>query len=145
MAPQRKRPTPVGGTPAGYFEARGELAGKNSAPRRLPPFGKPLADALRAGRVPANDIRLYIGVDAWTAAERHTASAPKLVLPPGEPPDSFSWPVQGCSVWVIQAGDASDHQLLTLTQTLLDAGAEVVRVSQGIDLAVFRGGGHGAN
>lgn len=121
---ERRHDTP---SPA-YLRAHAELY-RTDRPRRLPPYGAALARDLMAGRVPWNDARIYVGADAWDRAKRHTASAPRLLLPPGDSPDHYRWPVEGCQVWVIAAGTVADSTLLRLAELLLDAGAEVVRIS----------------
>lgn len=49
-APQRKRPAPVGGTPAGYFQGLGELSGKYTDPNTSAPIERLLSrlDRIRA-------------------------------------------------------------------------------------------------
>lgn len=116
-----------------YVTVVGELYG-----RRLPPFGKPLARALLAGRVPVNDVWLFAGTRAWEKEE--SAKRPKLILPPDEAPSAFRWPVRRCSVLISAVGDLPDHRALALIHALLTDGAEVVRVLRDNRLAVFRRG-----
>lgn len=146
---QIQNPRTAGTVTGAYMEALGKLYGaKNhsttTAPlkRRLPPFGKGIKD--RIGSLPPCDrtIWVYSGDrHAWDLARvRSALKLPVLVLPPGEDPRLYVWPVHGCEVIVTDIGGSVDGALLTLASELLQSGASVVRIVNGTkpSLAVFR-------
>jgi len=62
-------------------------AGLEGSRKRLPPHARAIAEARRAGRVPARE-EVHVAVDFWL---KPTAGREVVVLPPGEPPESFAW------------------------------------------------------
>lgn len=74
-------------------------------------------------------VAVCIGMDAWQRAKRRNEGSsdwPALVLPPGEEPARYSWPVSGSYVVLeVDAGPSTD-QLRQLAHVLLQAGAVVV-------------------
>jgi len=63
---------------------------------RLPPHGKPLAERLKFGNPPLHCV-VCIGLNAWQRAKRWNASPADtvaMVLPPGNNPNDYQWPVE---------------------------------------------------
>lgn len=111
-----------------------------SAP--LPPFGLHLA----ANRSPS-EVRLYFGdnhEDAWRLARfRGSAGLPVLLLPDDQCVDSYRWPVSGWDVLAMQIGYFQPGAIPVLALTLLNAGANIVRVVAAPDYRlVIYGGSH---
>jgi hypothetical protein len=99
---------------------------------RLPPFGRELAAGRTLGKPgrPPLLVVVFAGADAWTrakAAHRRLVDVAPLVLPDGEPPGRFAWPVHE-QVVVIEAEGLGDLRILELVRALLLAGAAVVAV-----------------
>ena len=90
-----------------------------------------------------SEIRVYTGVRAWRLRANHAAAMPDramLLLPPGDPPEIYSWPVVGYEVLVIDTGGTPENMLRKLAYRLLCDGARVVRIvdtTKGA-LAIFR-------
>lgn len=67
---------------------------RGSTPRRLPPYGREVMDALSARR--AINLRLYANrPDPWTLAKQHRQAfglASTLVFPVDADPDAIRWP-----------------------------------------------------
>lgn len=97
--------------------------------KKLPPFGKALAERLKAKNYPSNDVYLFLGENAWQGAKNFTERGlPSLVLPNGEIPTNYRWPVQGCSVLTVITSELPAHIIKLTAYTLLLAKARVVRV-----------------
>ena len=93
--------------------------------RRRPPYAQQVEAHLKTGRsFPDGQHCVWIacGRDAWEqAAKTLTWGHLVMVLPPGECPNQFEWPVTGLDVVVLVAGD--------IDRTTLEAlGTELVRV-----------------
>lgn len=72
---------------------------------RLPPFAREIQAAVAAGKNP--NVYVYSTPNAWDLARRRreyhgTDSA--LILPPGEAPESFRWPVVPGGLLVVATG-----------------------------------------
>ena len=95
-----------------------------SAARRLPPYGRELVAARRAGVVP--NVHLMVGPRAWArAALRHPPNV--LALPPGDSPADFDWRCcAGLGVTVQAAEEADPERLALLIHYLLQAGTVLV-------------------
>lgn len=119
------------------------MRGIARAKRRLPPFGKQLADALERGLRPRNDVKLYVGRGAWDAARMAQLGVwVALAMPDGSKPDEFRWPVAGLGVVVFEMSHQGAERLQRLALHLLQAGACVVRVVHcGGNLSIYRPGG----
>jgi len=88
---------------------------------------------------PIGEIRIYIGTDAWNAARiRNAYSADALVFPDGESPTAYRWPVHGLDVLIIQAGTINLKPIPELAHVLIAAGANIVRVVYGAEMAIYR-------
>jgi hypothetical protein len=88
---------------------------------------------------PTSEIRIYAGSQAWgTARIRNSYCADALVLPEGESPSQYSWPVRGVDVLVIQAGIIDLKPIPELAHILIASGATIVRVVYGEDMAIYR-------
>lgn len=73
---------------------------------------------------------VYTGKDAWSIAR--DARCPALVLPDGEKPEAFRWPVAGFAVTIVRTSPIDSEIQLALARELLKAGAFPV-------IAVFSG------
>jgi len=92
--------------------------------RRLPPYGIALAQKLRQDK-PANVVWVACGERAWKRS-KHDLRRPDswaTLLPPGEDPASYRWPVVGCDCLVIHTGGLSPQELKNLCRCLIRAGA----------------------
>ena len=71
---------------------------------KVPPFGKPLKELLCSGSLPNNSVWLYVGKNAWQAGKNTCLSRPTrtLVLPPNASPLEYDWPVNGCSIVLVE-------------------------------------------
>jgi len=98
---------------------------------RLPPYGKALANRLKFGNTPFHVV-ITIGMDAWRRC-REWQSAPNdvsvLVLPDGDNPAAYAWPVSGQLVVVDVACGPTDEQLRDLAAVLLAYEADVITVT----------------
>lgn len=97
---------------------------------KLPPHGKALAARLRFGNPPFL-IFVCVGSDAWTRAKQRQESVNDfhaLVLPAGENPAVYRWPVADQLVVIDVCCGPSDEQLRDLAIVLLRDGAETVTI-----------------
>ena len=93
--------------------------------KRFPPYGKQVSDGVR-------ELLIYTGYDAWRLKGDICRLIPgRVILPPGESPGAFRWPVAGRDVLVIVLGDIADEVLLQLAHECLSQGATVARVLDG--------------
>ena len=86
------------------------------------------------------NLWIFSGPRAWTLARwRVGRGLPVLVLPPGQDPSEFQWPVLGTEITVVDSG-STESVLEALAHKLLASGALLVCVSYGKPrtLAVFR-------
>ena len=86
--------------------------------KRLPPFAK------RAMKSPDRHVIgffVYTGENAWEAARDGHGSA--LVMPDGESPASFRWPVSGFIVTIMRTSPIDAEIQFSLARELLKAGA----------------------
>ena len=92
------------------------LAKRNSSRTRLAPFGK-LVNA-------ASNLHIFAGPDAWGRAKQRKGGN-AMVLPEGDEPASYRWPVHGLEVMLIWK-DASRESVLEFGEYLIRSGAELV-------------------
>ncbi len=97
--------------------------------KKLPPFGKPLYELLKAGFRPNNDVKLFIGIKAWEKGKAFSVSYPAqtLILPPWVSPFSYIWPVKQCDILIFDTGYAQQVYLEELIYCLHMDGANKVR------------------
>lgn len=90
-----------------------------SQAKPLPPFGRAhLIEQRSSGPWVA------VGADAW--AYTRAKPFPVMVLPPGDDPAAYWWPVAGDSVVLVQHGDAEPASIEKLMLELLRSGATLV-------------------
>jgi len=98
---------------------------------KLPPYAKQLASHPDK---PILGVRVYTGKDAWDKAKKwntpENAGVPGLVLPEGEHPDSFRWPVRNHSVDIYRTSPIDPELQTSLARALLSAGAIIVIATQ---------------
>jgi hypothetical protein len=92
---------------------------------RLPPFAHDVvAD-------PARAVWVSAGPGAWARARRwRSEKEPGLVLPPGEDPGAYQWPVHGLNVALI-ATDMPEDDVAQILLALQRGGAVVVAILYG--------------
>jgi hypothetical protein len=97
--------------------------------RKLPPFGKLLADRQRF-RNPPFLVVICVGCDAWNSAKarNNRGDSVALVLPPDSDLAALSWPVAGCPVVIEWRQGPNVELIVELVRQLLRAGAESVTV-----------------
>ena len=95
-----------------------------SAARRLPPYGRELVAARRAGIVP--NVHLMVGPRAWArAALRRPPNV--LALSPGDSPTEFNWRCcAGLGITVQATEEPDSDRLALLVHCLIHAGAALV-------------------
>ena len=91
--------------------------------RQLAPFGRRLDAVLNSGRKPANCVFCFVGAYGWERAEYFSKRQPVLVLPPGDDPAVYRWPVAGLDCLVARVGKSTNREVLLLMRELLAAGA----------------------
>ena len=94
----------------------------------LPPYAKQVSRL-------DGDIWIYFGRDkarAWRCAKaRADCNLPALILPSGESPEKYAWPVSGRDVLAVQVGEFPQQDIPRFAKLLIAAGASVVRVVYG--------------
>ena len=85
---------------------------------RLPPYGR------QFDPVPRSGVRVAIGPAAWDRAMEDML--PVMVLPPGQDPLSYRWPVDDRPALVFETGPLDDRNLRGLAGSLLAAGSPFV-------------------
>ncbi len=119
--------------------------------RRLPPYGARLRSGL-------SELRVYVGAGAWDRARaaedsivtgecahcghqrlaKPSSRGSFVVLPPGEDPAAYAWPVATLAVLVLVAGAWSVDECRRLGALLLDARARrVVVVWPNAEITVY--------
>jgi hypothetical protein len=76
-----------------------------STATRRPPFARDIEAAVAAGRHP--NVFVFATADAWDRARRHRerhGADSALLLPPGEAPDAYRWPIVSGGVFVVAVG-----------------------------------------
>jgi len=120
MTTQMQRP------PAGGPGMLGGDSGINSTTaRRLAPYARHVIQRQRAGVEP--NVYLFAGSDCWNQAEhrrRTHGDGTALVLPPGEPPESYRWP--SLDALCLIPGAAEGDLVRRLVICLLCAGCRCV-------------------
>ncbi len=96
---------------------------------KLPPFGTKLLETFKnSDFYPANDIYLFVGLNAWKKASNFQISRPgTLCLPPWLPPRDYYWPVLNCNVLVFDTGYAEELYIEELVYCLYQNGSNIVR------------------
>jgi hypothetical protein len=94
----------------------------NKNRKRLPPFGKTIRQHPQLADL--NIIFVAIGRDAWGWAK--SQQNPTLVLPDGENPCSYDWPVTGFPVVVVRTSEVEPDIERQLASQLFRLGATSV-------------------
>jgi len=97
--------------------------------RKYPPYAKTLLDRRRFKNLPWL-VAVCVGGDAWKSAKVRNGRSDSvaLVLPAGNSPTAYVWPVQGCLVVIEWTQPAPESLIIELVRALLIAGAELVTV-----------------
>ena len=98
--------------------------------KRLPPYGRRLAERLRRGDPPFLVVvtcadGCWEQVRFWSASPNDNVGLP---YPGDHPPYRYEWPVKGCYCIVSHGRGQDDDVINALTTELLRAGAESVAV-----------------
>lgn len=82
-------------------------------------------------------IFIFMGVHAWTRANtfRHPYFPSTLVLPPGESPFDFIWPVRDQDVYLLNTSPTNDAYVREVVGCLFNAGAKSIQYV-GVDTPV---------
>ncbi len=94
------------------------LSQRNSSRARLAPYGK-FVNA-------ASNLHIFTGPDAWNRAQQRKKGN-ALVLPDGDEPASYRWPVHGLEVMLIWPG-APRESVIDFGEILIQSGAGLVVV-----------------
>lgn len=100
------------------------MSARAATGRKLPPYAKDLAKK----RLTGASINLYVcaGRTAWDVARaRANNHADVLVLPPGEDPYKYTWPVRGLDV-LLSWPDGDYASLCRFADLLIQSGARKV-------------------
>lgn len=100
------------------------MSSRAASGRKLPPFGKDLARKRLSGA----PINLYVctGRTAWDIARARTNNrADILVLPPGDDPHAYRWPVRGLDVLLCWP-DGDYAGICRFAELLIQSGARKV-------------------
>lgn len=92
---------------------------------KLPPYGAALAERLKWQNLPFMVV-VCVGLNAWTQAKIWAGSPndiSPLVLPDGDSPKVYKWPVKECFVLVQRLQGPTDIVITDLIYALLSAGA----------------------
>jgi hypothetical protein len=108
---------------------------------KIPPFGKPLRDLIASGGKHDNDIYLFIGQKAWDRGKSSSISRPTrtLILPPGDSPLIYHWPVNGCDILLIETSPVDTDYIEHFVNTLFSYGSNIVRLmSNNLSLTIHK-------
>ena len=97
---------------------------------KLPPFGRELATRLKFGNPPFHTV-ITIGMDAWRRCrewQRSPNDVGVLVLPDGDNPTAYAWPVTDQLVVIEAACGPTDADLRDLAAVLLAYDADVITI-----------------
>lgn len=87
---------------------------------KLPPYARQM-------NVPRDNKTVYVFVGWFSRKQANNITQMRgMVLPDGECPYDYTWPVQGCGVIVMDYVNMDDRGAMTLACALRDAGAESV-------------------
>ena len=97
--------------------------------KKIPPYGKPLAELIKSGKTPNNSINLFIGNLAWQKGKNFSVSCPErtLIIPPWDAPYLYWWPVNSCDVIIFDTGYAEQDYINDLVECLYTDGADIAR------------------
>lgn len=110
--------------------------------KSFPPYSRKLANALLSGKIPPNDVYLFVGYNAWNKAKAFNESHYSLCLPPYEPATNYEWKVAGCSILLFETGNLDAIHIEETAYCLLSAGATIVRaIDSNYEMAVYCCGG----
>jgi hypothetical protein len=97
--------------------------------KKLPPHGSALAERQKFLNLPFLVV-VCVGQDAWNSAKRWNSKGDNcaLVLPSGDHPERFTWPVSRCTCVVEWNTGPSSTLIINLVRCLLMASADIVVV-----------------
>ena len=92
---------------------------------RLPPFGREVAEAVKAGA--RMNVYLYATRDAWDRARNRRGdhgSGSALLLPPGDDPARYRWPTVPNGVFIVATGQTR-RLAFALAQAVVSHGTQM--------------------
>ncbi|WAR43725.1 hypothetical protein [Methylomonas rapida] len=97
--------------------------------KKLPPHGSALAERQKFLNLPFLVV-VCVGQDSWNSAKRWNSRGDNcgLVLPSGENPERFTWPVTRCTCVIEWNAGPDSALIINLVRCLLLAGADLVVV-----------------
>lgn len=97
--------------------------------KKHPPYAKSLIARQRFRNPPFLAV-VCVGADAWDSAKKWNSGRDNcaMVLPAGESPSAFEWPVDGCTTLIEWHSGPSPQTIDELIQCLIRAGAQKVIV-----------------
>jgi hypothetical protein len=102
--------------------------------RKFPPYGKRLAEKLH----PDVNLIIYAGCNGWTLARARAAvGLDVLLLPPGEDPNAYIWPVRRLHLALIWP-DGVFEEVRAFGELLIRQGAARVTAIDRDGTVVFR-------
>lgn len=95
---------------------------------KLPPYGKPLHELLLSGKKLDNSVYTFIGDKSWDKGQNSALIRPTrtLILPPNHSPFSYTWPVKGCEILLIETSQLVTEYIEMIVQVLFDYDADKV-------------------
>ena len=96
--------------------------------KKLPPYGSNLFNCLISGKKSINDVYIFIGQDAYGKVEDFKYSRPTtMCLPPGDYPERYFWPIQGCDILIFDTSNSSQAFIERFVICLFEYQANIVR------------------
>lgn len=114
--------------------------------KRLPPHSKPLDERVICNNPPYL-VRICYGQGSWDKAKyfnKFDDDTLAIVMPSGESPKNYRWPVKNCDVAIIRLAGPGDSSINELIICLLSSGAKQVCLSNNnVDpvIVIYRAGG----
>ncbi len=91
---------------------------------KLPPFGKAVAEKLRRGAW--TNIFVFAGAGGWDRAKgRDYSGGDVLLLPSGDDPARYKWPVSGQALMLVWL-DGTKAEIFNFGEVLIKSGAKLV-------------------
>lgn len=113
-------------TATGGHYGRYSSSNNNQSYKPLPPYGKEAAFLLSWGVQPRNNIFIFAGFNAWQKARAFENTQVVLCLPLEVNPFIYFWPVNNCSILLVDTGGLSITDIEIISYCLLCADATIV-------------------
>lgn len=105
-----------------------------------PPYSKYLREFLKSGRIPNNDIFIFMGAASWSKARNFQIQRPtSLCLPPHSLPIDYIWPVSQCDILIFDTSESNASDIEDFATLLFAYNARIVRYCSYLNkLTVFK-------